>query len=141
MTHRAKCWISCCTVLLGPDPCSCMENCGLLVQAAALHPSCVHLFLPVLSEQRGIIYGELGTHSSGESEGIDGNSAKSSLGDSHPIGARIDWLELSHPSQFACTVSSGCPCRKGIALKGKEIQGLCGDPPWAFFPEASSPPL
>jgi len=48
---------------------------------------------------------------------------KAQLGNSYPIEAGIDWLELSHPSQFvsetaACIVSSG----KGIAVKvGKAL--------------------
>ena len=54
---------------------------------------------------------------------------QSLLGDSHPIGAGIDWLELSRPSQFvsepaACTVSSGHPCGEGIAFKVTEALGI-----------------
>lgn len=56
-------------------------------------------------------------------------SYKAQLGDSHPTGAGIDWLELSRPSHFfsetaACTVSSGCPGGEGIALTVREALGI-----------------
>lgn len=63
--------------------------------AEALHPSCAHLLLPVVREQRGMMYGSW----AGMGDGWE-LSYGARLGDSHPIGAGIDWLELSRPSRF-----------------------------------------
>ena len=64
---------------------------------------------------------------------------KARLGDSHPTEAGIDWLELSHPSQFvsetaACTVSSG----KRNCYQGQESSGFL---PYTLFPEAGDSPF
>ena len=68
---------------------------------------------------------------------------KAQLGDSHPIEAGIDWLELSHPSQFvsetaACIVPSG----KRNCCQGRESSGYLRDVlPYTLFPEAGDSPL
>ena len=68
---------------------------------------------------------------------------KAQLGDSHPIEAGIDWLELSHPSQLvsetaACTVSSG----KRNYFQGWRSSGYLRDVlPYTLFPGAGDSPL
>ena len=62
-------------------------------------------------------------------EGMDDNSATQLGLETHSTGAGIGWLELPHPTQFvlepaACTMSNGCPCGEGVAVKVREALGI-----------------
>lgn len=75
-----------------------------------LHPSCVHLLLPLVRMQRGMMYAQLGRE-----QCMNANSATELCWETHtPLELGLIGLELSCASQFvsepaACTVSSGCP--------------------------------
>ena len=91
MTPGAKCWIICAQPLQLLRE-LCVASTG---RSSPPHPSCVHLLLPVVREQKRMMYGSWADMRDGWEL-----SYGAWLGDSHLTGAGIDWLELSRPSRF-----------------------------------------